>query len=1711
MSWTCDTKASVQSRPRDRYMLPDRAVVVATAWDTCATPESQQNTNHNASGNHHGQTDTGLEGTGRAAGPSVNHGSNEGANEYGGGAGDARVNGEGQENMLRRRNEMNGNEVRQERQQRRGKRREERLAQKSAARIASLNMNGFGCLTRDHPDNKWGKIYRLMSERRIGVLLLQETHLTEQRRVDVQRMFADRIKIYASAHPTAPTQREGVAIVINKKIISAKAVTSTVIVQGRAIQITTPWKGGEERNILCIYAPTSAGAHERRQFFKEVKEWYETHPTHPKPHVVAGDFNVVEDQIDRVPVSEGGADVSLEALDDLKSALGLLMVDGWRATYPNTRDFTFQRTSDGRTTMSRLDRIYVTSEASRWAREWEIEPVGVKTDHNLVSVLITTPSAPVVGKGRPVFPLNLLKDKKLAKLMKQEGMKTIRELDEIHREGRTQERNAQTALMNLKKNWLIIARKYEKTIIPGIVKETKELEKRAHYLQDLADPPDDARTVELGMITTQIRVLKARRIKQQQVKSRARYRVLGESPTKYWTSLNKEHAPRELIPAFEREGMRDGAGEKVYETNTVKMAEMARKHHDELQQDGPDVRPREQRQRDMQTALNSLQQGVSEEQADELAAPIDWEDCELALKFAKTGTAPGLDGIQYEVWKAMHARFVEDSRHEDRQKLDVLRILQAAFRDVQVHGVCPGSTLAEGWMSPIYKEKGELTKVVNYRPITLLNTDYKLLSKIMAIKLAVVAPDIVHEAQAGFVPGRRLHNHTQLARMMMSWAETKEVNGAIVALDQEKAYDKIDHEYLWAVLERLGIPRSFINMIKTLYASAETSVVINGVTSKKYRIYRGVRQGDPLSCLLFDLAIEPLSAMIRASNLRGFEIPKSVTALKATLFADDTTVYLAEEDDFQTLQDILDTWCSAAKAKFNIVKTEIIPIGTKEYRVAMAETYAATGKWKNYPQGIHVAREGEAVRILGAFFGNGVEQAGVWTTKLAKIEGAMNRWKKGSVTVNGKKQVVQMVVASMSQFMANVQRMPEHVTKRLTKLIRNYIWDDKHIVPVSMDRLCMPYEAGGLNLLDLEARNEAIDVMWLRAYLNMGAKRQLWALVADDLFATAVPKNVFPRERELRENVFTQSWEPKLSELPQELRALVKVAKKYGLQQEGLAFSKQILRQMPIWAHRQIDKKALRRLALKSSVTTCLKYKHKLRTVGECEGLASALTDPTHRRANRCTCTNCEAVIVKARCAHPDRCFERARKLMDLLPSKWDPRGVHPEDYEEEQMRAAWEAAGEATVFDRSVTVKGTLGETFRIFTDSGPVHNERIDMRVPPSAGALTVATDGSCSNNGRGNAKAGAGVFVSPEHPMNRAVRLPASLEQTNQSAEIAATLIASREIGDDIELTQETDSRTVMEALTKFRSTHEDTGYILQRNAKLTKATVAALRARKAHTMFRWVKGHAGHEGNEGADKLAGEAAGRATGEDINTQIPAHLTVSGAKLSAVTQKIAYRAICEYKNKRSTPRRSTERTMQRIMEEFERTTGVQTTDQEVWMSLRKPHVSRECRQFLWKTVHDAFMVGSHWLKPRMAPQLQERAVCKICRELDSMEHILMKCKAVGRGQIWSLVKKTWERTKMKWYEPSWGTVLNAAAVQFQTGNGGRLHATENLWTILWTESTYLVWKLRCERVIANDGKQFTVEEVVNRWHTTVNARLTLDRNATAEALGKRALRPEV
>ncbi|KAK0441753.1 uncharacterized protein EV420DRAFT_1222370, partial [Desarmillaria tabescens] len=219
--------------------------------------------------------------------------------------------------------------------------------------------------------------------------------------------------------------------------------------------------------------------------------------------------------------------------------------------------------------------------------------------------------------------------------------------------------------------------------------------------------------------------------------------------------------------------------------------------------------------------------------------------------------------------------------------------------------------------------------------------------------------------------------------------------------------------------------------------------------------------------------------MLHNSNLQGIHIPGSVNNLITKLFADDTTVYLSETDSFNTLQIILNKWCLASRAKFNISKTECVPIGTKEFRETFYKSRQLNSFDSKIPQNIHIVQDGEAVRSLGCWIGNHIKDATPWTSIIEKIDNSLVQWNKSHPTLEGHSYIIQLVIGNGTQFLTKVQGMPNHIEAILIKKIQNFMWNSTGSPPVSLETLYKPKDQGGKQLLDLHSRNKAITLMTL--------------------------------------------------------------------------------------------------------------------------------------------------------------------------------------------------------------------------------------------------------------------------------------------------------------------------------------------------------------------------------------------------------------------------------------------------------------------------------------------------------------------------------------------------------------------------------------------------------------------------------------------------------
>ena len=232
-----------------------------------------------------------------------------------------------------------------------------------------------------------------------------------------------------------------------------------------------------------------------------------------------------------------------------------------------------------------------------------------------------------------------------------------------------------------------------------------------------------------------------------------------ETTGKYWIRQNKDHTPRDTIKSLRKQ---DSDQENpTYEEDSKKMAEMTRDYHQELQNIGL----QETTEEDYNEVLLHLNTKLNQADKNLLATFIRYEEVEEALHLLPNGTAAGLDGLPHEFWKNFASRFTNDKKNGN-PAFDIIKCLKTVFNEIEKTGPDPQSSFASGWMCPIYK-KGEKSEIANYRPITVLNTDYKIMTRTLTTRLANITPKIIHKDQAGFMKGRRIEDQTELVKLLI--------------------------------------------------------------------------------------------------------------------------------------------------------------------------------------------------------------------------------------------------------------------------------------------------------------------------------------------------------------------------------------------------------------------------------------------------------------------------------------------------------------------------------------------------------------------------------------------------------------------------------------------------------------------------------------------------------------------------------------------------------------------------------------------------------------------------------------------------------------------------------------------------------------------------------------------------------------------------------
>jgi len=356
----------------------------------------------------------------------------------------------------------------------------------------------------------------------------------------------------------------------------------------------------------------------------------------------------------------------------------------------------------------------------------------------MTSAKISTASAPFIGRGRWAIPLYVLEDKNTWKEISDLTKQLENDIDTI-KYRRTNTNNPQVLYKTFKETVRKTCRERARKIIPVAKEKIQKLYEKLEWINNcpIQITSDDI-ALEAIRINEDIDALERRLFETNRDTSKIKNRLEGETISRYWTKLNKEKRPRDTIYRL-KNPLEETSG---HETNSIQIVEIARNYHEKIQSNDrdPTTNPNQQA---IDRILNHIPKTLTSKQRAELANRIMKNETKKALENSANGKAAGMDGIPTEMWKKLSDEYDAEPKDGPHSKGNIIKILTRVFNDIEKHGIQPKSGFNDRWMCPIYK-KGDKENIANYRPITVLNTDYKIFTKALFEKLAEIAPDIIN-------------------------------------------------------------------------------------------------------------------------------------------------------------------------------------------------------------------------------------------------------------------------------------------------------------------------------------------------------------------------------------------------------------------------------------------------------------------------------------------------------------------------------------------------------------------------------------------------------------------------------------------------------------------------------------------------------------------------------------------------------------------------------------------------------------------------------------------------------------------------------------------------------------------------------------------------------------------------------------------------------
>ena len=508
---------------------------------------------------------------------------------------------------------------------------------------------------------------------------------------------------------------------------------------------------------------------------------------------------------------------------------------------------------------------------------------------------------------------------------------------------------------------------------------------------------------------------------------------------------------------------------------------------------------------------------LSDRDRESIEGKITVEEVLGAIAQLAIGKSPGPDGIPPEFYRTFATLLADD--------------MTAMFNECWEEGSLNPSMLL-GEIILLYKKK-DPRDPRNYRPITLLNLDYKILTKVLVGRMKKVIDTVISEEQTGFVPGRVITWNSHLLNLIEAYLNETDEEGLFIFLDCEKAFDRVSWPFLRQAAKEIGFGPRMCRWVDTIYNdetlggddgarrpfTAKRRVVCNGHRGDYFELRSGVAQGCPLSPILFLLVTEGLTRLVNDdATLQGIEVQGHT--FKLSQFADDTVFLLKNFAQIRRMWELINqTYEPATGMKVNVTKTEGLRLG----KLRKAEYDKETGSriklrlrggsdvrastWVPKGWGIKWCKEGDYLISLGVPIGWNFNLKEFWRARYFKCKALLASWHDVErMSTYGSAMVVNAMVYSRFRYWAHCLAMDNEISAAVEQDAQALIWGkdvcfDSEEIGHQRVRRFIKYEAqfnkrkeGGIGLLHWPSHVKALTSYTLFQYCNgrsMGWKKVL--------------------------------------------------------------------------------------------------------------------------------------------------------------------------------------------------------------------------------------------------------------------------------------------------------------------------------------------------------------------------------------------------------------------------------------------------------------------------------------------------------------------------------------------------------------------------------------------------------------------------------------------